>query len=65
MVRCPFCNFEASFKELRGSWKFRFYSVKRLRCMKCNGIFNLYSGVSPKGKKSEFVIRVKAPRKEK
>ena len=46
--------------ELRNPWKFLFYSVKRLQCPKCGGIFNLYSGVSPKGKRSEFVIRVKA-----
>jgi uncharacterized C2H2 Zn-finger protein len=34
----------------------------RLECPRCHKVFNYYSGVSPKGKKSEFVVRVK-PRK--
>jgi hypothetical protein len=58
MVKCPYCASEGAFKELKG-WKFRFYNVKRLQCLKCKGIFNHYSGVSPLGKKSEFVIKVK------
>jgi hypothetical protein len=59
MVKCPYCTSEGAFKELK-EWKFRFYNVKRLQCLKCKGIFNHYSGVSSLGKKSEFVIRVKA-----
>jgi len=58
MVKCPYCNNERGFRELK-SWRFRFYSVKRLQCLKCRGIFNFYFGVSSKGKKSEFVIRIK------
>ncbi|WP_440058950.1 hypothetical protein ACSU1N_03920 [Thermogladius sp. 4427co] len=62
MVKCPYCGFEAgeeSFKLLREPWSFRFYTVKRLECPMCHGVFNYYSGVSPRGKKSEFAIRVK------
>jgi transposase-like protein len=57
MVKCPFCGSEDNFKELK-SWKFRFYDVKLLVCLKCGRKFNYYSGVSSKGKKSEFVIRI-------
>ncbi|MEM1557800.1 MAG: hypothetical protein QXG12_04345 [Thermoproteota archaeon] len=62
MVKCPFCGFEEeldSFKQLRDPWNFRFYVVKKLQCLRCNGIFNYYHGVSGKGKYSEFVIRIK------
>jgi len=59
MVKCPYCTTEGAFKELK-EWRFRFYNVKRLQCLKCKGIFNLYSGMSPRRKKSEFDIRVKA-----
>jgi hypothetical protein len=45
--------------ELDTAWSFRFYSVERLQCPKCSGAFNHYSGVRPKGGKSEFVIRVR------
>jgi len=67
VVRCPFCGYEADlnqFKLLRNPWKFRFYEVKMLECPKCSGVFNYYSGVSPKGKRSEFIIKIKprAPR---
>jgi predicted nucleic-acid-binding Zn-ribbon protein len=62
MVKCPYCGNEGYFEELRNPWEFLFYSVKRLQCPKCSGIFNLYSGVSPKGKRSEFTIRVKPRR---
>ena len=62
MVKCPFCGYEGSvesFKHLRDSWRFRFYTVEMLQCPKCNGTFNYYYGVSPAtGKKSEFVIRL-------
>jgi len=58
MVNCPYCNCEGGFRELK-SWRFKFYSVKRLQCPKCEGISNHYSGVSPKGRRAEFVIRVK------
>jgi transposase-like protein len=58
MIKCPYCNNEVGFKEVK-SWKFRFYDVKRLQCPSCNGIFNHYYGVSSRGRKSEFVIKVK------
>jgi uncharacterized protein (DUF2225 family) len=61
MVKCPVCNGEFEAEPLK-TWRFRFYDVKRLQCPKCGGIFNLYSGVSPKGKRSEFTIRVKPRR---
>jgi uncharacterized protein (DUF2225 family) len=61
MVKCPVCNGEFEAEPLK-TWRFRFYDVKRLQCPKCGGIFNLYSGVSPKGKKSEFAIKVKPRR---
>jgi uncharacterized Zn finger protein len=57
LIKCPYCSFEGEFKVLK-TWKFRFYDVKMLRCLKCNGIFNYYYGVSPRGKVSEFVIRI-------
>lgn len=66
-MKCPFCGYEGpeeNFKLLREPWKFRFYTVKRLQCPKCKGIFNYYSGVTAEGKKSEFPIRVK-PRTKK
>ncbi len=62
MVKCPYCGYEADesmFKLLRDPWRFRFYTVKMLQCSKCNGVFNYYCGVSSRGRKSEFVIRVR------
>ncbi|ACL11530.1 hypothetical protein DKAM_1204 [Desulfurococcus amylolyticus 1221n] len=62
VVRCPHCGFEAgrqSFKPLKGPWRFRFYSVEMLECPRCRGVFNYYSGISPTGKRSEFVIMLK------
>ena len=61
-VRCPYCGYEASeagFKLVKGPWRFKYYAVKMLECPRCHGVFNYYSGVSPKGKRSEFVIRVR------
>jgi uncharacterized Zn finger protein len=58
VVKCPYCGFEGEFKLLK-MWKFRFYDVKMVKCSNCNGVFNYYYGVNPKGKKSEFVIRIK------
>jgi transposase-like protein len=63
MVKCPFCNFEGKFKELK-SWKFRFYDVKLFECPICGKKFNYYLGISPKGKSSEFVIRIGLRRKK-
>ena len=57
-LRCPYCGNEENLKVLK-EWKFRFYDVKRIQCLKCNGIFNYYEGKSPKGKLSKFTIRVK------
>ncbi|AFH42009.1 hypothetical protein [Fervidicoccus fontis] len=62
MIKCPVCGHEGNegeFKLFKEPWKFRFYDVKRLECPKCHAIFNYYSGTSPKGRKSEFVIKVK------
>jgi len=62
MVKCPYCGCEADvseFKLLRDPWKFRFYEVKMLECPKCHKVFNYYFGVSSRGKRSEFVIRVR------
>ena len=61
-IKCPYCGFEGEFKVLK-TWKFRFYDVERLECPNCKGIFNHYYGASPRGKKSEFIIRV-IPRPE-
>ncbi|PUA33137.1 MAG: hypothetical protein B7O98_01485 [Zestosphaera tikiterensis] len=61
-IKCPYCGYEGetnTYKELRKPWKFRFYEVKRLQCPKCGGIFQHYIGTSPKGKKSEYTIRIK------
>ena len=58
MPKCPYCGFEGEFKVLK-TWRFRFYEVKRLECPNCHGVFNHYQGVSPRGRKSEFVIRIK------
>lgn len=38
--------------------KFRFYNVEMLRCPECNGTFNYYEGVSPKGRRAEYVIKL-------
>ena len=66
-MKCPFCGYEASeskFEALRGPWRFNFYTVKRLKCPKCGGVFNYYSGESPKtGKHTEFTIRIRLPGK--
>jgi transposase len=58
LVRCPYCGYEGEFR-VEKSWRFRFYEVRRLSCPKCGGVFNHYRGVSPKGRVSDFVIRVK------
>lgn len=62
MVRCPFCGHEADpsgFRPRREPWRFRFYTVRALECPRCGGAFNHYSGTSPRGKRSEYVIRVR------
>jgi hypothetical protein len=57
VIKCPYCSYEGDFKLLK-TWKFRFYDVKRLQCLRCNNVFNYYHGVSPRtGKVSEFIIR--------
>lgn len=57
-MRCPFCGFEGQFDTAK-EWRFRFYVVRRVSCPRCGGVFNHYLGISPTGKRSEFVIRVK------
>lgn len=62
MLQCPFCGLKGSekdYKLLRDTWRFRFYIVKRFECPKCKGIFQYYYGESPRGKISEYVIRIK------
>jgi transposase-like protein len=61
MVKCPYCSNEYGLREVR-SWRFRFYTVKRIQCPKCNNIFNHYYGSRPNGRVSEFTIRVKPRR---
>lgn len=59
MVKCPFCEYEGGFKRIK-TWKFRFYTVEMLECLRCHGVFNYYYGMSPRSKKiSIFVIRVR------
>jgi hypothetical protein len=58
MVKCSYCGYEGEFKLIK-TWKFRLYNVERLEHPKCGGIFNHYYGTSPRGKTSEYVIRVK------
>jgi len=58
VVKCPYCGYKGDFKPLK-TWKFRFYDVKMLECSRCGGRFNHYFGVSPRGRCSEFVIRVR------
>ncbi|MGC9190218.1 MAG: hypothetical protein ACP5GG_05825 [Conexivisphaera sp.] len=38
----------------------RFYTANVLECPRCHGAFNYYSGVSPSGRRSEYVIRIRA-----
>ncbi len=62
MPRCPSCGFEGelgSFKQLRGNWKYNFYTVYRLQCPVCGSVFNYYVGISPRGKPSSFTIASK------
>ena len=61
-IRCPFCGYEtdvSAFKLLREPWRFRFYTVRMLECPKCHKVFNYYFGVSPRGKRSEYVIKIR------
>lgn len=64
MVSCPYCGFEGRLRLIK-TWRYRFYDVRMISCPNCRGVFNYYSGVSPTGKKSEFVVglkpRVRAP----
>jgi len=58
LVKCPYCGYEAKFRLLK-SWRFRFYDVKMLECPNCGGRFNNYLGVTSRGRRSEYVIRIK------
>jgi len=58
MAKCPYCGFDGELKELK-RWRFRFYDVRLLECLKCGGRFNFYSGITRKGRPSEFTIKVK------
>ena len=59
MAKCPYCGYDGEFREVRDPWRFRFYTDKMLECPKCRGLFNYYHGVSPRGKVSEYVIRIR------
>jgi len=58
MVKCPYCGYEGEFSLIK-NWRFRFYDVKMFECPNCHSVFNHYTGVSVKGKASEFVIKIK------
>lgn len=63
VIKCPYCGFEAPIEEfrlVRRPWKFRFYTVRRLQCPKCERIFNYYSGKAPSGKYVEYVTKGRA-----
>lgn len=57
-MKCPFCGYDGQ-PEVAKEWKFRFYTVQRVKCPMCGGIFNQYAGTTPAGRFSEFIIRVK------
>ena len=59
LIECPFCGFESdinTFKQLREPWKFNIYTVTRLECPSCKGIFNYYEGISSSNKRTSFTI---------
>lgn len=57
MVRCPYCGREGSdFRQVRESWRFNIYTVHRLECPKCGGVFNYYEGRTKSGKYVTFTI---------
>ena len=58
MVKCPYCSYSDECNVIK-TWQFKFYEVKMLQCPNCNGIFNYYKGTSAKGKRSEYIIRIK------
>lgn len=61
-MKCPFCGHSNQLEAVK-EWRFRFYTVRRIKCPKCGGIFNYYSGTTSTGRFSEFYIRVR-PRPE-
>jgi DNA-directed RNA polymerase subunit RPC12/RpoP len=57
VVKCLYCGYRVEFKLLKIR-KFRFYDVRRLQCLRYNGMFNYNYGVSPRTNRvPEFVIR--------
>ena len=58
VVRRPYCGFEGGFNVLN-RWRFRFYDVEMFICPRCGGKFNHYSGMSPRDRRSEYVVRIK------
>ena len=48
MVRCPYCGYEGEFRVLK-TWRFRFYNVSRMECLRCHGVFQLLPGREPQG----------------
>jgi len=57
MVKCPYCGYKGEFILLK-TWKYSFWDVELYKCPKCNGKFRYQHGISPKGKKSEYIMRV-------
>ena len=58
VAKRPYCGYEGNFRLLR-TWKYRFYDDEMLERSRCEGGFNYHLGVSPKGKRFEFVIRIR------
>jgi transposase-like protein len=57
MVKCPYCGFEGSFKELK-RWKYSFWDVYLYECPDCNKKFRYQIDLS--GKRKAFVMRLGA-----
>lgn len=60
IIKCPYCGYEApleNFTPLREPWRFRFYTVWRLKCPNCGRAFNYYRGRAPSGKLVEYTAK--------
>ena len=58
MVERLYYSCEEDFKPSR-TWKFKFYNVEILKCPKYEERFSYYLDVSPRGRRSKFVIKIK------
>ncbi|MFN3805158.1 MAG: hypothetical protein ACK4SY_08885 [Pyrobaculum sp.] len=44
-MECPYCGYRGpGFRQVRESWRYSIYTVYRLKCPKCGGVFNYYEG---------------------